>query len=252
MMTQSTSGIQVIARAAAILRACKEGGSGLSLAQIAERVGLARSTVQRIVSALAAEGLLLTGGGGQGIRLGPELHALAGATRFDVVELAHPHLRRLSEQIGETVDMALLRHGHMVFVDQIAGSQRLRAVSAVGEKFPLHCTANGKAALALLDDSTILKLCGRSLKRFTPSTIVRPSALLTEIGTVRKTEVATDAEEHTAGICAIGAAWRDITGSIYAISVPMPVQRFKNRGKGFEVALLRTVSRLKIELGVPA
>ena len=58
-MTEPSSGIQVIARAAAILRACKDGGSALSLAQIAGRVGLARSTVQRIVSALAAEGLLL-------------------------------------------------------------------------------------------------------------------------------------------------------------------------------------------------
>ncbi len=246
MTKDPASGIQVIARAAAILRACKDGGRGLSLGQIAERVGLARSTVQRIVGALAAEGLLLTG---DGIRLGPGLQSLAGATRFDTVETAHPHLKRLSRTTGETVDLALLRHGHMVFVDQIAGSQRLQAVSAVGEQFPLHCTANGKAALALLDDRTILKLCGPPLKRFTASTIVKPKLLLAEIERVRKGGAASDREEHSAGICAVGAAFKDVTGEIYAISIPIPVQRFKNNGTTFETALLKTLKRLKLDLG---
>ena len=48
-----------------------------------------------------------------------------------------------------------------MFVDQVIGSQRLRAVSAVGETFPLYCTANGKAYLAALDDAAIAQLIGR-------------------------------------------------------------------------------------------
>jgi hypothetical protein len=48
-----------------------------------------------------------------------------------VVELAHPYLKQLSIKTGETVDLALFRRDHMVFVDQIAGSHRLRAAFKV-------------------------------------------------------------------------------------------------------------------------
>lgn len=56
---ENGSGVQVIARAAAILRSLKNESDGLSLGQIAERVGLPRSTVQRIVGALHAESLVI-------------------------------------------------------------------------------------------------------------------------------------------------------------------------------------------------
>jgi DNA-binding IclR family transcriptional regulator len=237
MRYKSENGIQVLARAAAILRICKDAPGGLSLGAIAQAVALPRSTVQRIVAALAVEGLLLAGSAASGIRLGPQIHALAEGTRFDVVEIAHPHLKRLSEATGETVDLALLRHDHMVFVDQIVGSQRLRAVSAVGESFPLHCTANGKAALALLEDAAIARHCAAGLPRFTPATHVTLRAVRKDLANVRKTGLATDREEHSAGISALGMAFRDLGGAIYAISIPMPSVRFEERAAEFGLAL---------------
>jgi DNA-binding IclR family transcriptional regulator len=238
MRYKSENGIQVLARAAAILRICREEPAGLSLGVIAERAGLPRSTVQRIVAALAAEGLLLSSGEAGTIRLGPQLHALAEGARFDVVEIAHPHLKQLSEQTGETVDLAVFRRDHMVFVDQIVGQQRLRAVSAVGEPFPLHCTANGKAALALLGDDQIAELLAAGLQRFTPATLVSKAALRRDIASIRKTGLAKDREEHSAGISAVGAAIRDLTGAIYAVSIPMPSVRFDERAPGFGRLLL--------------
>ena len=62
--------------------------------------------------------------------------------------------------MSETVDLSAVKGDHLVFVDQVTGSQRLRAVSAVGETFPLYCTANGKAYLAQLDDSAVEQLIG--------------------------------------------------------------------------------------------
>lgn len=243
-------GIQVITRAAAILRLCRNEPNGLSLGQIAERAELPRSTVQRIVQALAGEGLLLADGRSRGIRLGPEVHALAEGIRFDVVELAHPHLKRLSAETGETVDLALFRRDHMVFVDQIAGSHRLRAMSAVGEQFPMHCTANGKAALALLNDQAFDKICGKGLTRFTASTHVTAAGLRKDIHKIRATGLAYDREEHSPGICAIGAAFTDVTGAIYAISIPMPSVRFEKQHKPFRSTLQQTVEKLRIGMGL--
>ena len=133
-------GIQVIARAAAILRVCATASGGLSLGDIAGDVGLPRSTVQRIVNALAAEGLLHADGSHRSIRLGGELFQVAAQHHLDVVEVIHPYLKELASLTGETVDLAVLRGSRLVFVDQVIGNQRLRAVSSVGESFSLHNT----------------------------------------------------------------------------------------------------------------
>ena len=242
MQYKIENGIQVLARAAAILRICKNSPGGLSLGAIAAQAGLPRSTVQRIVSSLAAEGLLLADGHASRIRLGPQIFALAQDSSLDVVEIAHPHLRRLSQETGETVDLAVLRRDHLVFVDQIVGQHRLRAVSAVGERFPLHCTANGKAALALLNDDEIGALCAGGLPRFTPATLVTPRGLLKDIAHVRASGTATDREEHSIGISAIGLAFRNRAGTIYAISIPMPTVRFEQHASAFAV-FLRSASK---------
>jgi DNA-binding IclR family transcriptional regulator len=222
------NGIKVISKAAAILRLCKENNAGFSLSEIAERIAVPRSTVQRIVMALVNEGLLQSTGAARSIKLGPEIHALSVAHRIDVIELAHPFLKKLSEQTGETVDLAKLTGDHMIFVDQVVGSHRLRAISSVGEVFPLHNTANGKAALALLSDTEIDVLFPDHLAQ----------KLKAEITSIRKSGLAVDNEEHSLGISAIGTAFKVPTGEIYAISIPMPAIRFLEQGSQFAPDLL--------------
>jgi DNA-binding IclR family transcriptional regulator len=232
------SGIQVIARAAAILRALKDAPGGLSLGQIAERADLARSTVQRIVQALQEERLLITSGAAGGIRLGPELHALAGAARYTAVERCRPLLQSLSEETGETVDLSVLRGNRMIFLDQIQGTHRLRAVSAVGEFFPLTCTANGLACLALLPDAEAHKLAQEEWSRLAQDP--DPARLSRAIGVARSTGLAEDHDDHTEGISALGLAFRDLTGTLHAISVPVPTSRYTSRKEAVVAALLRT------------
>ena len=82
------SQVQVIARAAAILRVLEDEMDGLSLGQIAQRVSLARSTVQRIVGALAAEKFLIAASPNGRVRLGPTILRLAASARTDFVAAA--------------------------------------------------------------------------------------------------------------------------------------------------------------------
>src|SRR5215472_13223989 len=119
------SQIQVIARAGAILRALENETSGLSLGQIAQRVALARSTVQRIVAALAAERLVIAASPMGRVRLGPAILRLAASVRTDFVALVRPFLVQLSHELHETVDLATVKGDHLVFIDQVIGSQRL-------------------------------------------------------------------------------------------------------------------------------
>ena len=234
------SQVQVIARAAAILRALEDQTSGLSLGQIAQRVDLARSTVQRIVAALEAEKLVIAASPNGRVRLGPTILRLAASVRTDFVSLAHSFLVKLSTELRETVDLAVVKRDHMVFVDQVIGSQRLRTVSAVGESFPLYCTANGKAYLAQLDRPVIEQLIGRTYETRTPRTLTQLEDLLKDLEDVQKTGVAFDREEHTLGICAAGVALRDALGNFVAVSVPVPAQRFKENQELIATRLLAT------------
>ena len=234
------SQIQVIARAGAILRALENEAAGLSLGQIAQRVDLARSTVQRIVAALAAERLVIAASPMGRVRLGPAILRLAASVHTDFVTLVRPFLVQLSHELRETVDLASIKRDHLVFIDQVIGPQRLRTVSAVGESFPLSCTANGKAYLAELDDREIAALLGRRFEARTANTLTRLSALLADLKAVRRAGVAFDREEHTIGISAAGVALRDLAGNYVAISVPVPTSRFKEHQSRIAARLLAT------------
>lgn len=239
----SRSGIQVIARAAAILRSLKNESEGLSLGQIADRVDLPRSTVQRIVGALQAEQFVIAASPDRGIRLGPEIGALAEAARIDVLEMLRPYLVDLARRTKETVDLAVFRSKRLVFVDQIPGTHRLRTVSFVGETFPLCDTANGKACLAKLPDKQVIA----RLVEEQPLLAEDPAQLQAyrdEIETVRKTGVAFDRDQHTVGVSAVGAAFFDLQGDLYAISVPTPSSRFEIHEKQLREELSRTLAQI--------
>lgn len=221
--------VQVIARAANVLRGLEGENEGLSLGQIAQRLGLARSTVQRIVDALSEEQFVIAASPTSGVRLGPALVRLAAAARVDFDQITRPLLAELSNEVGETVDLSVLKGSQAVFTDQVQGAHRLRAVSAVGEALPLHCSANGKALLSVIDEQKVEKLLRLPLPRLTANTIVQRSELVKVIESVRRLGVAYDIEEHTEGICAVGTAFIDPIGRAVAISIPVPTTRFNSK-----------------------
>jgi DNA-binding IclR family transcriptional regulator len=252
VVVNDKSQVQVIARAATILRALEDENSGLSLGQIAQRVNLARSTVQRIVAALECEKLVIAATPNGRVRLGPAILRLAASVRSDFIALARPYLEKLSNELHETVDLSVVKKDHLVFIDQVIGSQRLRTVSAVGETFPLHCTANGKAYLAQLSDQAIEKLIGRSYEQRTPNTRPRIDALLADLASVRRNGVAYDREEHTLGISAAGVCLRDPLGNSVAISVPVPAQRFADQQTLIAERLLATKRAMEAHMNAAA
>ena len=221
-----SGGVQVIARAAQILNALKESPDGLSLSQIADRTGLARSTVHRLVSAMTSQRLLATVSPNGRFRPGPAIAALAAAAERDFVVEFHPTMANLARTVNETVDLAVLEYDHVRFVHQITATHRLRAVSSIGAVFPAHCTANGKALLAQLPDSEITRLLPARLDALTPHTITDRDQLLDELDQIRDTKIAYDREEHTLGICAIGTALTGADGRHVAMTIPIPAQRF--------------------------
>jgi IclR family transcriptional regulator, acetate operon repressor len=122
----------------------------------------------------------------------------------------------------------------MWFVDQVESSHRLRAVSAVGARFPLDSTANGRAALAALDDAD----AEAAISRFSPAIA---EGLRREIAETRRTGIAFDRDEHTPGISAAAIARQAVGDNVVAISVPAPTERFLEKEQRI-IAALRTAA----------
>jgi len=221
--------------------------SGLSLGEIAERTSLARSTVQRIVKALTDEQFLISASTRGGVKLGPLLIRLGASAQVDVAELVRPLMQSLARKLGESVDLSVLKGATALFVDQVAGTHRLAAVSSPGQTFPLHSTANGKALLACLTPQRRLTLLGNFLSQDTPSTVTSLDLLEKEISEVQQTGLSYDREEHTVGICAIGTWFTDPLGRPFAISIPVPSVRFIEIDK-FASALLETRAEVQSQL----
>ncbi len=237
------SGIQVISRAATVLRSLKEHPEGLSLGQIASEVGLPRSTVQRIVGALQTERLLIANMSGGGVRLGPELGALAQAARFNTAEQCRPLLTELTQATGETSDLSVLRGDKMIFIDQVPGTHRLRTVSSVGEVFPVTTTANGRACLAQLPrDMALNHAKAEAARTGMPLDIGQFGAILDGI---TETGLAHDNDEHSDGISAVGFAFTDLAGELHAISVPVPTSRFERQKQKIEKEIKRTAAKVQ-------
>jgi DNA-binding IclR family transcriptional regulator len=240
--TPGRHGVQAIARAAAVLRAVEHAPGGLALGEIASAVELPKSTAHRIVGALITEELLTQGDDGQ-VRFGGAISRLASAGREALADRLQPILVDLRRELDETVDLAVLDGTAVRFIDQVAAPRRLRAVSSVGESFPLHCTANGKALLATMPPERVKALLPSRLPRFTPHTIATRAKLMRQLEQVRSDGVAFDREEYTEGVCAASAAVSDGTGATAAISVPVPAQRFAGRERELAAAVREAAAR---------
>jgi IclR family acetate operon transcriptional repressor len=237
-------GVQVIARAAAILRAL--GSDGMSLGALARATGLPRSTVQRIVDALAAESLVEIGSGG--VRPGWGLQELAQRTQSDVAVLARPALEGLFDATHETIDIAIGQGCEIAFLDRIISDREVRVVPITDRPRPLHAMANGKAILSCLSDAQVGALIGPKALRLTAATKIDLEALLAELGEVRRSGFAYDREEHAAGVCAIGAPIMVPGLRPHAVSIAVPVQRFEAGLAGFRQALLACRAQIEAAL----
>lgn len=239
MAAERRDGVQVLSRAALLLRELSTAPEGLTPIALADRVGLPRSTCYRIVGALCQEGLMRLAPSGK-LHIGAGLISIAAAVRRELRHEAAPYLKRLSLELHETVELVVLDGEEALFTDQYVPQRSLRVVAEVGDRFPLYCTACGKALLAELPDMEAVRLVPPRLEPLTSHTIVDRDALLREVAAARTAGVAFDHQEHTLGVSAVGAALQDAGGALAAITVAMPAARLDGHEERISAALLRT------------
>jgi DNA-binding IclR family transcriptional regulator len=241
--------IQVIARAATILRALRDAPGGLPLGQLAQQVGLPRTTVYRIAQSLIVEGFVISSPDERNLHLGPELGRLAVASQTKFAAVCHAFMEDLAKEIEETVDLAVMQGFDIRFVDHVPAQRRLRLGTVIGDVFPAYCTANGKALLATLPPSAITAALPARLPALTAHTITGRDALEHELEEIRTQGYAFDREEQSERICAVGVVIRDAVGARAALTIAAPAERFYGREDELVHAILRTSERITAALG---
>src|SRR4051812_16526016 len=163
MTSTPIQGAQVVSRAAALLRMVGRGAEGMPLADLVRESGLTRPTVHRLLTSLAAEGVLdhdpLTGNW----VLGPEILLMGSvaSARFPLEDIARPSLRRLAEETGESAFFSIRRGAETVCLLREEGSFPVRSfVLHEGVRFPLGVASAGTAIMAFLPEAEQEQILG--------------------------------------------------------------------------------------------
>ncbi|MGW1007023.1 IclR family transcriptional regulator [Streptomyces sp. NPDC002520] len=210
-------------RAATILQL--EGGASVS--QIAERLGVARSTAHRILAMLVYRDFAVQGED-RVYRAGPVLelasHSQSLVSRLRAAAL--PHLQRVVDLLDETANL-IVRTGDTVrFIASVECRQALRVGSREGMVFPAHRTTAGLLLLAELSDEELDEVYAeRSRER--PSDRPDPDRLRAELRRLRRNGFAVNRGRSERGLVAVGVPVRDRDGTALAgLSVSLPSVRY--------------------------
>ncbi len=220
------AGSQSLERGLDILEAIEAESGEVGVRELARRLDLSPSIVQRLVSSLAVRGYIEKNQETARYRLGHRAMVLgaSGERDIDWLASARRELDRLAQDHQLDGFVAVLRAGRAIYLQAVQADRPVGIRVAVGSEMPLHSTAAGKILLAGLDDGPLRRLLGpRRLTAITAHTVTDPAALLANVAKVRRQGYATVVEENIPGILSVGAPISDRGGRVVAaISVAFP------------------------------
>ena len=221
------SRVQSIERAFDVLSALGDGPLGVT--GIAERVGLPKSTVARLLDALVAEGAVEQVTDGTDYRIGERLVSLAAGVRpsRSLVALARPHLVSLAAATGEATGLSIPDRGQVHYIDQEDSPHPVGIRDWTGTRFPLHAVSAGLVFLAHMRPDEVERYLASPLERYTDQTVVDQVAVRARVARARVDGFAWTRDEVADGISSIAAAVADESGEVVAaVHVHGPSYRF--------------------------
>ena len=214
---------QSLERGLTILSSFKSARPLLGVSELARELGLSRSTTHRYVATLAALGYLEQDPPTRRYRLGPRVLDLgfSAINSMELREISVPHLQRLSDETGHTVNMAILDGADIVYVERCRssrlGQREIDLNLHVGSRLPAYCTSLGKVLLAYLSrEECEAVLDGVELTQRGPNTLTKRRDLLAELDQVRLRGLAVNNEELAFGLRSIAAPVRGHSGQAAA------------------------------------
>ncbi len=249
---------QSLERGLAILECFTPEHPVLGIADIADRLGMSRSTTHRYVTTLVALGYLEQGAKRK-YRLGLRVTDLgmSALNSTGLREHAHADLSELAHRAGYTTSLAVLDGGEIIYVDRAQGIRRRQRVGSVdpgpGSTLPAYCTAIGKVLLAYLPEYERRELLASvMLERRGPNTITSKSKLREELAQVLDEGFAVEDQELADGRIAIAAPVLNEANEVAAaidMSAQAPGIALEELASGLGPHLISTADRISARLG---
>ena len=245
--------LQTLEKASEVLALFNREHPEWGVREVAEALGLAKSSAHDLLTSLEQIGMLGKNDEGR-YRLGWRLVTLS-ETLLATTELrreARPIMEELAEQYRETIHLAVLDDTKVVYVDKLEGKQAVRVeLTSLGTRLYAHCSALGKVLLAYEPEENVKRIIKvEGLPRFTVNTITDAGELEQTLAKVRKQGYATDQEEILPDLCCIGAPIHNHTGHVIAaISMSIPAYRFQRSQIEFRKAVMRSGKLISERLG---
>ncbi len=246
--------VPMVGNAVRIIEVFFSAGRDLSLQDIHAQTGVAKTSAFRILSTLEHLGYVHkvddTGRFYLGSKLARAARRVVPGT--DLVRVARPQLENLREQFDETVNLATLQNGQVVYLEMLESRQPFRMVAEIGAAAPMHSTAVGKCIIAFPPDGQVgIAMMNSKLTRFTKNTIPTRAALATAISKVRAQGYATDIEENELGASCIGVPILDVNlRALAVVSLSGPSARIRKHRHRIIRALKQTATSIADRLGI--
>jgi DNA-binding IclR family transcriptional regulator len=225
----------------------------LRVSEVAETLGVARSTAHRLLTTLCQHGFVVQTRTRGTYRAGPQLVevGLAALRGVDVRRVAHAHLETLSAELRETVSLIVVRGGTSWSLDSVESMEPLRVTSRTGQSLPAHCTSGGKVLLAELSADSLRRIYpDERLPTVTARTVASRSALEAELAAVRRQGYATNFEGGQVGVSGVAVLVRDPEGRpLAAVAVSAPSARLTDEHAARYASAAREAAA-KIERGL--
>lgn len=250
MSESATSRASAIERVHDLLGAFDARHQRLTLSMLAQRAGLPKTTVHRMIRQLVDLGWLTRDG--DYYVLGNTIFQLGNLVpaRVTLRETASPYLQDLYEATHATVQLAIRDGQRALYIEKISGHQRVNGLSRIGGHMPLHCTAVGKALLALAPEEVQTGVASSDLPARTRATITSPRRLVAELASVRAGNVAYDREEAAVGmrciaVPVIGPDGRAVAALSLSAKASSPVDMFAPALHMSASAVSRALARVR-------
>src|SRR4051812_28249847 len=220
------AGSQSLERGLDVLEVVESEGGEIGVREIARRLELSPTIVQRMVTSLARRGYVDKDSETSRYRLGHRARALGanGGSGADYIVTARRELERLARDHGLNGFISVLHGGRAVYLLAVQAEAPVAIKVAPGSEMPLHSTAAGKVLLAAQSDADARKLLGQGkLAAITSHTLTDPAAVVASLAKVRKQGFATVSEENIRGVLSVGVPIRGRCGKVLAaVSVAFP------------------------------
>src|SRR5882762_10133906 len=249
-------GSQSLERRLDILEMIEAEGGDVGVRELARRLGLSPTIVQRLISSLALRGYVEKNSETSRYRLGHRSLSLGASSEraFDYAVTARRELEVLAREHHLNGFVSVLRGGRAIYLLAVQADGPVAIKVSPGSEMPLHSTSAGKVLLASLGDGEARKLLGgRKLATITPHTVTDPAILVASLAKVRRQGFATVNEENIPGVLSVGAPIRDRAGSVVAaLSVAFP--KYLDSGLSLQSAeplVTGAAQRISRMLGTP-